>query len=482
MHVLYSWAVFLVVVGGLTWHYTGRPNVLARLAPRRGYSKGHETSSGKLRSKKPRSKRELNSEHSGGEAASTLSSSVEGTVSKKRKIAPPAPNTTAASRVDGTNTLEEGASMKEFARDLAQTQAGTRLAPPATSGISHKERRAFKNTPQSTAKLGAVNEIPLSSTGASSTTGADADDDLSPAPSPAFGATSGPAPSRHADVSDMLEDRAAGPAVLKLTDPKGKIANQKHKQAPHPFEVAETKKQRQQRQKREAQKARNEEAETERRKLMENQLRSARMAEGTSAQIKSAKPPKQNAWTAATNTNKQDAVRKLPLQELPLLDTFDPQIEPKNTAGGALNLSGPLSNVTNHQSTETSIETLKRTIGVGQTEALGAAEREGPQPDSSSQSRTSWADELPSEEEQMRMIKQDDVWTTVGNKKDKKKVGRPNGNADTASETSGPEPPRTNGTSRKPPPPSKPKGVHSTNSFRTLPVQDSDFRDSSWEA
>src|SRR5206468_1295142 len=103
------------------------------------------------------------------------------------------------------------------------------------------------------------------STGASSTTGADADDDLSPAGSPASGAAS-LAAAKSVDISDMLEEPRAAPGVLRLTDPKGTMGKQKSKQAPRTFEVAETKKQRQNRLKREAQKAVNEESEKERRK------------------------------------------------------------------------------------------------------------------------------------------------------------------------------------------------------------------------
>src|SRR2546423_12149044 len=100
--------------------------------------------------------------------------------------------------------------------------------------------------------------------------------------------------------------------------------------AAKPFEAAETKKQRQARQKREAAKLANEEAEKERRRLMEKQIRGARMAEGTSAQSKttSFKPPAENVWFANSRSQDQANIQRPADPYVEELDVREPEVEP----------------------------------------------------------------------------------------------------------------------------------------------------------
>ncbi|KAJ3553565.1 hypothetical protein NPX13_g10861 [Xylaria arbuscula] len=194
----------------------------------------------------------------------------------------------------------------------------------------------------------------------SSTTG-DADDDLSPQVSPVVTAADS-----HG-VSDMLEPSASGPSVLRLTgtDSVKKPKERKAKAA----EPVETKKQRQNRKKAEAAKLAREEDEKERQVLLEKQRRTARIAEGRPAKDGSAFVA-QNAWDA------KPADAAAPVQ---LLDTFEQKAKPESKA---------------------------------------------PAPTSSAPVAKSSSDPwsgLPSEEEQLEMIRQEDSWNEVKTKKKGKK-------------------------------------------------------------
>ena len=301
----------------------------------------------------------------------------------------------------GNDRPEENIDNNEFARQLSGLKAGTTLAPPAKAANRQKTLKQSRvNSSINTAHETVPSSQDVSTT--SSTTGADADDDLSPAVSPTFGAT--PVGQRvSADVSDMLEAPAPGPSVLRLTESKEPPRAQRA-HAPKTPQPEETKKQRQNRKKAEEKRLAREADEKERRILLEKQLRTAREAEGRPAKngvASSAKPPATPAWTTAKPKQSEPVARAEDSAgaNLPLLDTFDD----RNGAG-------------EHDTTNA------RPTGVN---GVSSASK-------SAGSRPAWDRDLPSEEEQMRMLKEmnDGGWSTVPKgKKNKKKAGGANGNS-----------------------------------------------------
>ena len=351
---------------------------------------------------KGRRKRETTSgtsSHGASDAADVSSASVptsENDRLKKRKSGKNQPSqlaqssavevgTESAADIDSGNAKESDIDNKDFARQLASLKTGTSLNRPASSNETKRTRKQGKQNEMvpepfngSLSKSSGLLGVQDMST-ASSTTGADADDDLSPAMSPEFGATQSTAPA--GGVSDMLEAPSKGPSILRLTEPiiRQPIKQSKsQKQAPE----SETKKQRQNRQKNEEKKLAREQAEKERRVLLEKQLRTAREAEGRPAKngLASSKPPPTNAWTKPAHGSVPGAPNAA-IDTGPLLDTFD---EPTSAA-----------TIGDQRQTK---ETVEQKI---------------------------WDRDLPSEENQMRMLNEldNDGWNTVEkNGKGKKKV------------------------------------------------------------
>lgn len=208
------------------------------------------------------------------------------------------PQQTPAVVVDQAEREEkEDMSNRKFAEQMAKARKGANLTAPKS-----KEGRI------KTVKQGSAVGTPvLSSEG--SQTGADGDDDMSPAASPAFNA---------GDVSDMLEPAAKGPSTLRLTSPsqpqKERAPRQKKEEA------VETKKQRQNRMKKEQERLERQTQEQERKKMEEKTRRAAREARGEPAKngIPVSKPPANNAWTEP-----KPAAAPAANGNGPLLDTFD---------------------------------------------------------------------------------------------------------------------------------------------------------------
>ncbi|KAF2266991.1 hypothetical protein CC78DRAFT_541955 [Lojkania enalia] len=217
---------------------------------------------------------------------------------------------------------------------------------------------------------------------ASSTTGADADDDLSPATSPTRAAA---APSGR-DVSDMLEPTGVAPAILKISSSE-KPGRQTKLQQQRPETPQETKKQRQNRRKAEEAKAQREADEKARQILLEKQRRTAREARGEPAKngLQAAKAPTTNPWaTPRASAAAGATLAPAPPQGGQLLDTFDPEVV---------------------STTSSSENATNGTV---------------PTPDSPP-NQGHWAN-LPSEQEQLRMALEESAWTTVpkGGKKQRK--------------------------------------------------------------
>ncbi|GAB1311088.1 BSD domain-containing protein [Madurella fahalii] len=263
---------------------------------------------------------------------------------------------------------DDGVDNREFARQLASVKQGTSLNAPKKG-----DEKRQKSVKQSRAQI--IDEEPseVKISAPSSTAGVDADDDESSTPSPEIKAVDA------GDVSDMLEPKASGPSVLRLTD-TDKAKQKKEKKAKSPEKV-ETKKQRQNRQKAEAAKALREETEKQRKIDMEAQRRQARIAEGRPAKdgsaFTAAQAP-QSVWTGngvkGSPSSSATNGEYVPVQPL---DTFD--------TSSYTDVSAPKS----------------------ATAAQNTAE--------------SWMASLPSEEEQMEMLRGEEAWSTVTTKKSGKK-------------------------------------------------------------
>lgn len=256
----------------------------------------------------------------------------------------------------------------EFAEALQKSRKGTTFT---SAGQQDSRQRTVK-------QANANKRSEPSAT--SSTTGAEADDDLSPAVSPALNATTDGNLPNGSDVSDMLEPSRGGPAILNIT-PSQKPECPKTSQQKKPQEERETKKQRQNRKKKEERQAQQQEQEQERKKMEEAQRRAAREARREPAKngIMSANASAANPWTGSHH----GASTSVQHTNGPLLDTFTPD-----------NVSTSSSNVPHSAA-------------------------------SNSTGDTPWEEGLPDEDEQLRRIMEQDesAWHTVpvGGKRGKKK-------------------------------------------------------------
>lgn len=279
-------------------------------------------------------------------------------------------------RVNDNTTRTNRQQEDNLFRDGEGTPKGAGNVTKAT-----RQRKGNKKQPkESTDKAEAYQSA------TSSTTGADADDDLSPAMSPVLGATVNKTPSG-ADVSDMLEPRGATPSVLRLTEPSQPV-RQKQQHAPRPDTPQETKKQRQNKKKAEERKLQREQEEKERQVLLEKQRRTAREARGEPAKngLQPAKAPTSSAWNLPHHAS-NIAVTSAPItlaNDGVLLDTFDQD---------GISTTSSSENATNGTSATT--ESMNNSMN--------------------------WAN-MPSEEEQMRMAMEDSGWSTVPKGRKAKKV------------------------------------------------------------
>ena len=397
-----SWAIVGVCGLGAAYYYSqsgkskrGRSRAPPLVSSEQGQRRGPDQRGDSKDKRKKKSKVSDTSDQQGSDVADASSASVQTSSDskvKKRKGGMKQPSKLAQSSavevspeqgVGTENDIAEDKGMdnEEFAKQLSGLKTGTSLKKPASQNETKKTKKQEKRNelPPKTMNGTALNANGMASSQdlstASSTTGADADDDLSPAMSPDLRAAQ-PTPPSSMDVSDMLEPASRGPSILRITEPVNPqpIRQLKaQKAAPEP----ETKKQRQNRQKNEEKKAMREQAEKERRALLEKQLRTAREAEGRPAKngLNPGQLPSTNAWdkpaSAATDPEKTATKQS----NVSLLDT----LEDVPTAG--LNQRSTLSGVT----------------------GMSVDEK-------------AWNNELPSEEEQMRMITEmdsDNTWSTV---------------------------------------------------------------------
>ena len=279
---------------------------------------------------------------------------------------------------------------REFARQLASKKTGTNLNEPSKQSQPLRTQKLGKTKANFDDHLSPSSPDPHAQSSTSSTTGADADDDLSSSNSPAFGAQSHS--SGQGGVADMLEAPTPGPSVLRLTDPVQPARTNSNKQT-KPVQQEETKKQRQNRKRAEQRKIEQQEAEKQRRILLERQLKTAREAEGRPAKngVTVQKAP-ESKWTKPPPMTSDMA------GDVALLDTFEPQSAKDSVA-------------------------------------------------KSSTADKDWKkNDLPSEEEQMRMLSEmDNDWQTVEkpNKKNRSAVNGKAGEAMVSSSSTGGEEEKT---------------------------------------
>ena len=392
-----SWAIVGVAGAGAYWYYArskydnrNRDRTPSSVAPtqRRASEICEDSSKRRKKSKNAFSADRPMSGAADGSLQSMPANGVE--KSKKRKggrqvnISPGED-----SNVQNENNSAAGAAFdeleddqmdnREFAKQLASLKAGTSLLKSAGKSEIKKSRKSGKQNeslPTATndklaEPAGGAGSHEMSTT--SSTTGADADDDLSPAASPALAAAQA---TKHAgDIRDMLEVPAKGPSVLRLvqpTQPQVERESKPKKSAPEP----ETKKQKQRRRKNEEAKAAHEKAEKERRVLMEKQRRTAREAEGRPAKngIGVSNPLVPNAWK-------------------------------KPSEGEALAIESKGATIDGGGSLLDTFEDNRHPMGnLTKTEVNGTTA-----------TQKAWGGDMPSEEEQMRMLSEmdDDGWNTV---------------------------------------------------------------------
>lgn len=253
---------------------------------------------------------------------------------------------------------DDGADNREFARQLASIKQGTSFTGPKKG-----DEKRQKSVKQSQAQ---EREDKVSAP--SSTAGADADDDQSPIASPEA------RPIDAGGVSDMLDQPSNnGPSVLRLTDTDKTKKKEKNAKAP---EKTETKKQRQNRQKAEAAKLAREEAEQDRKVKLEAQRRLARVSEGRAAKDGSSSAASYNGPSAWTNNGQNGTSNGgnsnggfMPVQPLDTFNTAQPTNASKAPAPSA-----------------------------------GKAD--------------SWISSLPSEEDQLELLRdEEEAWNTVKAKK-----------------------------------------------------------------
>ena len=359
-----SWALFGTIVGVGVWYYYPRQQqqrpVRSREEPQQSTNRRKVKGEQDDRSKTARSGTpDTNASRSTGGPVPTKQSSEN---LRKRK-APTSQSAPTYAQVTKEEPAEDDMNTKKWAESMMKTQKGHEI-----SATKSKDAR-IKTVKQSSAL-----HTPLLSSGSSQ-----ADDDTSPAPSPAL-VSSG-------DVSDMLEPVSSGPSSLRVTAPN---KPQKEKVARQPKEeVVETKKQRQNRKKVEERRSQREAEEDERRKLQENQRRMAREARGEPAKngMGIAKPPSVSAWSTSAPTTGMTTVPTINGNATaPLLDTFDAE-SMSSSNGGPEPSTGPTS--------------------------------------TSSGGPTQWDQDLPSEEEQMayamKQSEDESGWTTVAQPKKQKK-------------------------------------------------------------
>ena len=412
-----SWSVFggAVILGW--WYYTqdGKRRRIGRVIDPAVSERVDRKRSGNPTKQKKDKQRELDaSEPPSSDAAETSAAEfrsgqdTEGQLQQRKKEKKPrfvplnessAADKTPATGKTFSHDDSDGTDAAEFARQMSKAKAGTSFTAPQKAKQRVKTQKQSKHN-GALDSFGSTDNI---QSGTSSNTGADADDDLSPAVSPPLPAADAPADAT--GVADMLGPVETGPSSLRITEPlqppKGQQPAKVKKE-----DVAETKKQRQARARREREREVQREAEAQRKVLEEKQRRTAREAEG--------RPAKNgNGWTYASGLpanawTQGNAAPTAPQSTAdgPLLDTWEEsaKADVKEVARDLETGAEKILSMIKPTSTSST--------GTGAISSNGRAASEASQPRDSSR----WENGLPSEEEQIRMFQEqseDAAWTTV---------------------------------------------------------------------
>jgi hypothetical protein len=402
LSTLGGWALVLCVAGYYAFRYTGDRRAITRTAQPKRVQDSHNTQPQKESKDKAKRQRK--------EAFTKDTELTDKATKLKQRVAASIPvPTTSTKKTDDSS--DDNVDNREFAKQLASIKQGTSFNGPKKSAEkkqkSVKQSRAQeKDTVVASKKIAAPKPAEKVSA-PSSTTGADGDDDQSSTASPEVTAADA------GDVSDMLErPSSTGPSILRLTE-TDKATTKKAKKAKAAEKAAETKKQRQNKAKVEAAKAAREEAEADRKVKLEAQRRLARISEGRAAKDGSsfihASQPKSSAWTAANGANGVNGTSS----STPASNGDFIPVQPLDTFGAA-------------NGTHTSTQEVPKPSNTSTSKAVKA---------------NNWVSSLPSEEEQMTLLQDDDNWNTVESKKSRKKskVTSDNDNSSVTSSLSKPQ-------------------------------------------
>lgn len=335
---------------------------------------------------------------------------------------------------DTENAKETAIDDHEFARQLTSMKTGKKFDRRGDDSSSRqksvKQSRAARvtdfdaeaknaNTAQTTS---VPSEEKVSSVSGVSTppSSAGADGNDSPSTSPLI------APADTTGVADMLEPAPAGPSILRLVN-----TEEKPKQTPKTkAEIKESKKARQNRKKAQEAKELREAEEVERKQKLEAQRRLARVSEGRPAQDGS-------KFMASLNGNKP--VAPAATESVQLLDTFEKAPAP------------------------------------AQVKAPAPA---APKDTGSLHANSNWLSSLPSEEEQMEMVKEDAEWSTVKTKSSRKSAKKDAQEAPAPLVETAVDAPAAG--TKAPAPVTKPK-IKATGSFAALSTNDDEAVEEEWD-
>jgi hypothetical protein len=302
-----SWAVCLGLVGTGYYFVAGqRKPKNQRTAAAKQTNKGPET----RKDTKGKNVKKDGAQSSGDQDAKPSKKSQKNKAQKSGKLDQEGPAVTNNS-LDSVE--DEADNLLEFAQQMSSAQIGKFSAPKSEAASRPKAVKQSKAMEKPVAE---------SSTGPSSTTGADADDDQSPINSPDLSAATIASPVTNGGVSDMLERPSPGPSVLKITPPTN--PTQPRKSKPKAPETVPGKQHNKNVKKSEDKKKQKEEEEKERKELMERQRRTAREAAGGAPKdgrsFMATQAPASSAWTNSSNTIKSNNTTATNAQ---LLDTLE---------------------------------------------------------------------------------------------------------------------------------------------------------------
>ncbi|KAJ9164625.1 hypothetical protein NKR19_g1254 [Coniochaeta hoffmannii] len=381
LSTLGGWTLVLCVAGYYAFRYvdTGKKKELARAAAQQKKRVEDRVAPLAQKENKKAKRQRVESSVNDGDRSDKASKAKQQQPTSRQPLA------TSTNQKKADYSSDDDVDNKEFAKQLVSIKQGTSFTGPKksdekrTKSVKQSRAQEVEATPKAPAKISAP----------SSTAGADADDDQSPIASPEFTA----ADSR--DVTDMLEQSGGtGPSVLRLTDiDKATKPNNKKTKAP---ETKETKKQRQNRAKAEAARLAREAEEAERKVKLEQQRRTARLAEGRAAKDGS-------LFTNAT--------------------------APKSSAWSTNGVNGSNGTPSNGSSEALPVQPLDTSDHANQTDTSQASAR------SVEKSSDNWVSSLPSEEEQLSLLQDQENWNTVTSKKSRRKT-RENITSDDNYETS----------------------------------------------